>query len=265
MRDEGISDKLISNSTYFEETVQERVNKEMLKLVTDRNGKFHSIPKLLETGRITEAEADSIRAFHNGLEPPYYYITQMHRIYDNRTNPPKQYLTYDILFEGLALAKRQNVVNPEPNLRINTSATLGYHNPAQIGWNTVNDENGNEQRVATFNYMYGMQDNPQSRVYEFLYSRELVEEMLKHTKDGQAGLVISKLREQKHYGVRDVQEFLTDDIEALLEKFEKPPAPSTTNIYNLSPEKEAEYQDYLSWKRMKAEAEEDNDRNAAIR
>src|SRR5215207_3140097 len=72
MRDEGISEKLIGHNLYYEETVQERVDKEMMKLVTDRNGRFHSIPKLLETGRVTPAEIDSIRAFHNNREPPYY-------------------------------------------------------------------------------------------------------------------------------------------------------------------------------------------------
>jgi hypothetical protein len=146
-------------------------------------------------GRLSNGEIESIKLEHGGKEPPYYYVTNIRRIYDDRVNPPKEYITFNIMFEGLCVGKRDGVVNAEPNMRINASSTIGYHILPRIRWENLKDEDGEEKCVA----LYSSINNPiidgiSNRVYELPFSKELVEELMKHTKDRAVGLGITQTK-----------------------------------------------------------------------
>src|SRR5215207_2990784 len=126
MRNDGVSDQLINQSLAWEKGTMERHYAETIKLtVNPRTGKLWDLSTLEAAGMISDAERENIIREHNGREPPYYYVSQLHRIFDDRSTPPKSYLTANCLFEGIAVGKREGVVNAPPNRKINTSFTFG--------------------------------------------------------------------------------------------------------------------------------------------
>jgi hypothetical protein len=141
VEDEGVSKELIQRCLYYETLSEEKAKRETLKLVTNpKTGKLWDIPTLQNAGKLSDSEIEGIIAEHGGREPPYYHVTSIRRVLDDRTNPPKEYLVYTILFEGLCVGKREGHINPEANMRINESAIIGYHLMPKISWDNVKDK-----------------------------------------------------------------------------------------------------------------------------
>jgi hypothetical protein len=240
MRNEGVSDELIARCIHYESLPSENRKRETLKLVTNsKTGRLHDTFTLQQAGRLSDAEIEGIRTEHNGLLPPYYYVTNIRRVLDDRQNS-REYLVYSLLFEGISAGgKREGHINAEANMRINDSAIVGYHLVPRITWETIKDKDGEEKRVATFDSIRTpIIDDASTRVYEIPFSKEAVEALMKHTRNGQVALGIDHLSKNKHYAIKDVNEFLTDDLPALIERYEKPPA---TYNFNVQPEKLATY------------------------
>jgi hypothetical protein len=111
LKEQGIDDRIIGRLLYYDESTMERRYIQVLKLVTNKAGKFWTCEALQISGQSSEAEIESIRTEHNGRWLPYYYISQISRIYDNRTNPPRHYITCSWLFEGLRVGNVEGVIN----------------------------------------------------------------------------------------------------------------------------------------------------------
>jgi hypothetical protein len=217
MLDEGVSSELAARCLYYESNPEENVKRETLKLVTNsKSNKLWDIPTLENAGKVSLAEIEGIRAEHGGREPPYYYVTNIRRVFDDRTTPVKEYLVYNIHFEGISVGKREWTMNPEPNMRITESALIGYHLLPRITWDMLKDRDGEQKRVGVFSGR--IIDDASTRVYEIPFSREIVEALLKHTKDGQVAFQIDHLSKDKHYGVATLEEFLTDDLPSWIEQ-----------------------------------------------
>jgi len=241
MREEGISDQLIAHSIRYETSSEEHVRKETLKLVINpKTGKFWDITTLQNAGKLSNAEIQGIRAEH-GRDPPYYYVTGIRRVLDDLQNPPREYLTYSIIFEGICVGKREGVINPEANMKINESTTIGYHVVPRITWETIKDSDGEEKRVATFDSLRTpIIDNANTRVYEIEWDKKIVEALLKYTKNGAVlpGLGITRLSDNKHYAASSLEEFMTDDLPGLIKSRE---TPKPTYTFNIAPERLAKY------------------------
>lgn len=225
MREQGISDSLINNALHWETGAEERRYKTVLKLVTNsKTGKFWTTDALQLTGQLSDAEIESIRAEHKDRLPPYYYIYSIFRWYDNRSTPTKakSYIGCNFMFEGLCVGKPEGVVNAEPNLKINTSGTIGHYSPVQLRWDVLRDTDGEDKRVATYNGIPPQDNN--LRVYEIPYSREVYEAMIKHTLDGRAALHIIDLSKNRVYTPRNEEEFLAPDNELpkIIESYNTP-------------------------------------------
>ena len=239
MLEEGVSPELVSRCLHYESLPEESSKRETLKLTTNpKTNRLYTVSELQMAGQLSDAEIEGIRAEHGGREPPYYHVTSIRRVFDDRTSPHREHLVYTILFEGLCVGKRDGHINADNNMRINESAVIGYSLIPKISWNNMRDKDGQEKRVAVFNGR--ITDDGTSRSYEIPFSREVVEALMKHTKDGQGqvGLEIHHLSKSKRYGVKDINEFLTDDLPALIERYEKPPA---TYNFNVQPDKLAKY------------------------
>jgi hypothetical protein len=245
MRDEGISEELIARSIHYESLPVENRKKETIKLVTNsKTGKLWDIPTLQNAGKLSDVEVEGIRTEHNGLLPPYYYMTNIRRVLDDRQNLPKEYLVYSLLFEGICIGKRDGHINPEPNLRINDSATVGYHLVPRITWETVKDKDGEEKGVATFDSTRTpIIDDVSTRVYELQWDKSLIEVLLKHTQNGQVALGIDHLSKSKHYGVKDINDFLSDNIAEVIDRYEKP-KPTNEYNFNINPDQLASFMKY---------------------
>jgi hypothetical protein len=223
MEDEGISNKLISRCLRYETTGLENHYKETLKLVINpKTQKFWDIPTLQNAGKLSDTEIEGIRAEHNGREPPFYYVSNIRRVLDDRQNPHKEYLTFNILFEGLCVGKREGHMNPEPNMRINVGTTIGYHLLPKLSWDNIKDEDGEEKRVTMFDSNRPVVDLGNNRIYEIGFSKEIVAALMKHTRDGQVAFGIDQLSKDKHYGINSIEEFLADDLQALVEQLNAP-------------------------------------------
>jgi hypothetical protein len=243
MQDDGVSDKLIARclGSYDTSTLENHF-RETLKLVTNpKTQKLWDTFTLSQAGKISNAEIESVRAEHQGQEPPYYYITGIRRIHDNRGNPPKDYLTADFIFEGLCVGKREGHVNPEPNMKINTAATIGYRVPLRFTNESIRDEDGEEKRVVMLNSH--IIDDIYTRIYEIPFSKEVFDAMMKHTKNGEVSLTITDLKNSKHYTAKNVEEFLTDDVTALIEGYIKP-KPTNQYNFNINPDQLAAFMKY---------------------
>ncbi len=247
MRNEGVSDDLIARSIRYESLPEEDRKKETLKLVINpKSGKLWDIPTLQNAGKLSDAEIEGIKTEHDGREPPYYYVTNIRRVFDDRQNPPKEYLVYYLLFEGICIGKRDGVINPDTNMRINDSATIGYHLVPRITWETIKGKDGEEKRVATFDSTRTpILNTASSRIYEIPFSKEAVQALIKHTQNGQVVLGIDVLSKDKHYGVKDLNEFLTetDDLPALIDRLDKP-KPTNEYNFNINPDQLASFMKY---------------------
>jgi hypothetical protein len=254
MKEDGVSDKLAARCVYSEPTTWERHVKETLKLVTNsKTGKFHDISTLQSAGKLSDAEVESILAEHGGQSPPYYYISYIRRVVDNRVTPHKEWITANFLFEGLCVGKRAGHVNPEKNMKINIGGTIDYHNSVSLNWDTVKDEDGEEKRIATFNERASNTDDISTRIYEIPWSRQVFEAMMKHTKDGNVALGITDVKNNRHCG-SNLDEFLTDDIIPLIERYSKP-KPTNEYNFNLDPKDLA---DFMKFQNAKKEQGEDH-------
>jgi hypothetical protein len=204
-----------------------------LKLViSSKTGKFHTIEEQTTAGQLSEAEADGILLEHDQRAPPYYLITSITRVYDNRTATPREFITANFIFEGIRVGNLPNVVRGDNNRRINISGSIGYHYLAKLGSETVKDKRGEEWRIATFNNRIA--ETIQSRVFDVPWSKEAFDAFYKRSKDGMASLTVLDVRNEKSYGVRTVDEFLTDDIAGLIKRYNEPPKSAPTYNFNVS-------------------------------
>ncbi len=247
MRYEGVSEDLIARSIRYTTLPEEDRKRETLSLtINSKTGKLWDIPTLQNAGKLSNAEIQGIQTEHNNLSPPYYFVTSARRVVDDRQNPAKDYLVYSLQFEGICVGKRDGVINPEPNMRINDSATVGYHLVPRITWETIKDKDGEEKRVATFDSTRTpILNTASSRVHEIPFSMEAVEALLKHTNNGQISLGIDVLSKDKHYGVKDLNEFLieTDKLPVLIDRLDKP-RPTNEYNFNLSAQDLADFKRY---------------------
>jgi hypothetical protein len=128
LREQGVSEDIIGSVLYYDkDSTMERRYRQVLKLVTSsQTGQFWTCDALKLSGQISDAQIESIRTQHNGKLPPYYYIDSISRVYDNRSHPPKQYITCHFTFRGLRVGDVEGVVNQEPNLGIGTHGILDF-------------------------------------------------------------------------------------------------------------------------------------------
>jgi len=258
MKEEGVSDKLIEQVTYYDEGSQERNYKEVLKLcVNPKTKKLWDLQTLSSAGRVSNSEISSIVSKHNGREPPYYIIHQIHRILDDRHTPPKEYLTAHLMFEGLCVGKREYVVNPEPDMRINASTSIGFYHSAPLEWNDVKDQYdknnpSEEKRVATFNWRNWGSGDGSAKIYTIPWDRATFDKMMEHTDNGKVGLSVTRLSTNKSYGVKSIKEFCTDDLAGLIKTCDEP---QPTYRFNIDPKALAEF---MKFQQAKAEQGENH-------
>src|SRR5215216_3119066 len=66
-------DELLESNLAYNEGSIERRYKEIIRLATNpRTGKLWDVPTLQNSGRLGDAEADYIRTFYGGKEPPFW-------------------------------------------------------------------------------------------------------------------------------------------------------------------------------------------------
>ena len=81
--DSKVLDELLENNLAYNEGSTERRYKEIIKLATNpRTGRLWDLPTLQNSGRLGDAEADYIRTYYGGKEPPFWYVTQIERRVD---------------------------------------------------------------------------------------------------------------------------------------------------------------------------------------
>jgi hypothetical protein len=124
-------------------------------------------------------------------------------------------------------------------MRINISGEVGYHIGLRITWNNLIDTDGEEKRVATYDSRLTPPiDIPQTHTYEIPFSVDIVSQLMRHTLDGNLGLTITDLKNQKHYGVKTLDEFLRPDLPKFFEEIDKP---KPTYTFDIAPEKLAKH------------------------
>jgi hypothetical protein len=135
-------------------------------------------------------------------------------------------------------------------MRINISGTIGYHTAVSLNWDTVKDLDGEEKRIATYNERASNNEDISNRIYETPWSKEIFAEFMKHTKDGNVALGISTTRESKHYGCKNMQDFLSDNIAEVIDRYDKPQPTMSFDTHDLH--------DFLKAKKKSQEQDEDH-------
>src|SRR5215207_286808 len=207
MRNDGVSEQLINQNMAWEKGAMERHYAKTIKLTTNpRTGLLWDLNTMSIGGMISEAERQNIIRVHNGREPPYYYVTNILRIWDDRAN--KSYLKANFLFEGILVGKRENVINAEAHRRINTSWTIGEEYTIPVEWNTTRDpydkmNTGEEKSVASYN-SYSAEGGNSPPIYTIPFSKEMAEKLISLGKDGAPPLAVKKLSTNRAYGIKSV-------------------------------------------------------------
>ena len=242
----GVSSELAANCTHWDIKPDEKRARDVLRLViNEKSGRFNTIDQLLAAGQISDAQADYIQEEHkeygNGRVPPYYYISQIHRVVSDQ-DKSKSYLYAVCMFEGLAVGQLKGDWRKYGGDRINHSFYIGFHHLPALMPRVVRDSDDQEKRVLEFNWR-NSNSSTGTRVYDIPWDINTFNEMLKHAfgpfEDGKVSLGIHK--GNKHCGVsgvKDLNDFVADDINAVIDRYEKPPA---TYNFNVQPEKLAQY------------------------
>ena len=251
-----MSEDIIGSVLYYDkDSTMERRYRQVLKLVTSsQTGQFWTCDALKLSGQISDAQIESIRTQHKGKLPPYYFIDSISRIYDNRSYPPKQYITCHFSFKGLRVGDVEGVVNQEENLGMGTHGYIGFHNLVKLGSRRVTTKDGQNIEVPTYNGI--PPQGIEMRVYEIPWSREVFDVMMKHTQDGQVGLHIQDIAKGKSYAPRSVEEFLSEDIEELIKSYEQP-ANQQQPLFKDSKDLQ-DYSDFLRWKKAREEQDRED-------
>ena len=243
MIEDGISNELAANCTYWDVKPDEKRARDALRLaINEKSGKFNTVDQLLAAGQISDVQADYIREEHkthgNGRVPPYFYIYQIHRVVDE-ADKSKSYLYAACMFEGLSVGQLKGDWRKYEGDHINHSFYIGFHNLPTLTPRVVKDSDEQEKRVLEFNWKYSNSWTG-TRIYDIPWDINIFNKMLKHAfgsfEDGKVSLGIH--RGNKHYGVKDLNDFVADDINAVIDRYEKP---QPTYTFNISPEKLAKY------------------------
>jgi hypothetical protein len=256
MVQEGVSEKLAKDCTYWHTHPEERRAHNVLKLVTnERTGKLWDIPTLQQGGRISDVQVELIRREHkkygNGRTPPYWYVSQINRVVDEQ-DKSKSYLTASCMFEGLAVGQLKD----EPwriyeGDRINHSFSLGYYQQPALTATNIKDSDGENKRVLVHNWEGGHWSSI-SRVYDIPFEVGIFEELLKNAfgpfEAGKISLAI--ITGNRTYGVKSIQDFTTDDLPGLIKSYETPPP---TYKFDIDPKALADFMKYQQSMKLQGE------------
>jgi len=252
IEDKGVSSELATRYTSREKTPLENRYEEVLKLsVNKNNNQFFSLKGLLERGDISQEQADAIKSnpeyqgYNNG-EPPFFYISAITRVF-SRHDPTnkKSWLVANILFEGLT-AKGE---------RINKASRIGFHAiPRPSSNNSIQDPKTKEMVELP---VYPVQQldpfSESNRVYDLAFSKETFDAMLKHALP-QCSLKVSREGGGKYFVTRNIDEFLTDDVDSLIKDYTTP-KPTNEYNFNIDPKDLA---DFMKFQKAKEEQGENH-------